>query len=241
MKHYEVKVLKAGYATWVGPTQQRADGTISLIKGAHNIVVDTGGPWDKPELLKALRREGISPADIDYLVCTHGHSDHVGNVNLFPNATVIISYDVSKGDLYTFHPFSEGQAYRIDDEIEIIPTPGHTEQDISVVVRTVHGTYVIAGDLFESKDDLENEELWRSFSEHPEIHKESRKRVLEFADYIIPGHGDMFRVTHRSSDPPPNQSHSEGGWIRHRLVWYISVPLAIGIAAGLIVVLLTHG
>jgi glyoxylase-like metal-dependent hydrolase (beta-lactamase superfamily II) len=197
MQHYEVKVLKAGYATWVGPTQERADGTISLIKGAHNIVVDTGGPWGKAELLEALHGEGISAADIDYVICTHGHSDHVGNVNLFPNATVIISHDVSKGDLYTIHPFSEGQPYKIDDEIEIIPTPGHTEQDISVIVRTAQGTYVIAGDLFESQDDLENEELWRSFSEHPEIQKENRHRVLDIADYIIPGHGDMFHVTHR--------------------------------------------
>jgi glyoxylase-like metal-dependent hydrolase (beta-lactamase superfamily II) len=196
MKGYEVKVLKPGYATRVGPAQQRADGSITLIKGPTNIVVDTGGPWDRPFLLEKLREEGLQPGEIDFVICTHGHSDHVGNVNLFPEATVIVSHDVSKGDLYTSHDFARGP-YRIDDDVDVVATPGHTAQDVSVVVRTTRGTYVVAGDLFECAEDLEHDELWRSLSEHPEEHARSRQKVLDLADFIVPGHGEMFGVPPR--------------------------------------------
>jgi glyoxylase-like metal-dependent hydrolase (beta-lactamase superfamily II) len=194
MKRYEVIVLKPGHATWVAPSQQRADGTITLVKGAHNLVVDTGGPWDREAILEGLDGEGLTPADIDYVICTHGHSDHVGNVNLFPQATLIVSYDICDGDLYTLHPFAEGQAYKIDDEVDVIPTPGHTEQDVSVVVRTVDGTYAIVGDLFECAEDSESEELWRSSSGNPEQQRAGREKVLALADFIVPGHGNMFEV-----------------------------------------------
>jgi glyoxylase-like metal-dependent hydrolase (beta-lactamase superfamily II) len=118
----------------------------------------------------------------------------VGNVNLFPQATLIVSHDVCNGDLYTFHPFAEGRPYRIDDEVEVIATPGHTEQDVSVVVRTADGTYAVVGDLFECAEDLEDEELWRSSSGKPETQRASRERVLELADFIVPGHGNVFEV-----------------------------------------------
>jgi glyoxylase-like metal-dependent hydrolase (beta-lactamase superfamily II) len=194
MSAYEVRVLKPGYANWVGPTQQRADGTITLVKGAHNIVVDTGGPWNRQAIIDDLKKEGLSPKDIDFVVCTHGHSDHTGNNNLFPNATLMLSYDICKGDLYTFHDFTNDQPYVIDDEIKVIATPGHTAEDVSVIVRTPKGVYAITGDLFESSEDLKNDGLWRSFSNNPELQERNRLRILDHADYIVPGHGDMFEV-----------------------------------------------
>jgi glyoxylase-like metal-dependent hydrolase (beta-lactamase superfamily II) len=194
MKEPEVKVIQAGYSKWIASTQQRADGTITLVKGLTNAIVDTGGPWDKQAILSALRREGIRPGNINYVICTHGHSDHTGNNNLFPNATLVFSYDVCKGDLYTLHDFAHGQPYKVDDNIEVIPTPGHTTQDISVIVKTKQGVIAIVGDLFECMEDLENESLWRSFSEMPELQKTNRERVLNLADFIVPGHGEMFRV-----------------------------------------------
>jgi len=67
---YEVKVLKAGYAYWLGPTQQRADGTITLIKGPKKVIVDTGGHWDKEVIIEALKKENVRPEDINFVVCT---------------------------------------------------------------------------------------------------------------------------------------------------------------------------
>lgn len=239
MKNYEVKILKLGYATWAGPTQQRADGTITLVKGSKNIIIDTGGPWDKETILKSLKNEEIHPNDISFVVCTHGHSDHIGNCNLFPHATFIISYDVCKGDLYTFHDFASGQPYKIDDEIEVIATPGHTKQDISVIVRTPQGIVAIVGDLFESVDDLENESLWRSFSEFPEEQKNNRNKILESADFIVPGHGDIFGVKKGKSLKPyslnPELTPLKKNGLTSKIIWYLLIPLIVTITGGLII------
>lgn len=194
MKNYEVKILKPGYARRVGPSQQRADGTITLIKGPMNIVVDTGGPWDRQNILDALAAEGLGAKDVLYVICTHGHSDHTGNNNLFADATFIVSHDICKGDLYTFHDFKSGMSYMIDEGIEVMPTPGHTGQDISVVVRTREGVIAIVGDLFECEQDLADESLWKTSSENPLEQERNRGRVLAIADFIVPGHGSKFQV-----------------------------------------------
>ena len=205
---YEVKVLRAGYAEWHGPAVQKANGTITLIKGKYNLIVDTGNPTDKNTILRALRKEKLEPNNIDYVICTHGHSDHVSNNNVFPQATFIVSYDISKGDEYTFHNFAKQGPYKIDDDIEIVYTPGHTKQDITVVLKTPHGIVSVTGDLFESEKDLSDDQLWRQFSEYPEEQQISRRKILEVSDYIVPGHGDIFEVKKSLVYPA---KHEEGG------------------------------
>ncbi len=48
-------------------------------------------PDQKPSLamLTQLRKIGMTPRDIKYVVLGHMHLDHAGNVGLFPNATVV--------------------------------------------------------------------------------------------------------------------------------------------------------
>ncbi len=107
---------------------------------------------------------------------------------------MIVSQDISQGDLYTVHDFAGGQPFKLDDEVEVVPTPGHTGQDISVIIRTSRGIYALVGDLFENEADQDDESLWRSASEYPEQQEASRRRVQDIADFIVPGHGAMFRV-----------------------------------------------
>lgn len=49
-----------------------------------NILFEAGGPWQAQELTKKLSENGVQPQDIDLLVCSHGHSDHVGCLCVFP-------------------------------------------------------------------------------------------------------------------------------------------------------------
>ncbi|XP_028399196.1 metallo-beta-lactamase domain-containing protein 1-like [Dendronephthya gigantea] len=193
--NFEIISLIKGYSENSGPGEQRATGSSTLVKGPKNVIVDTGNPSEKDKLLKALDEKGhLPPEEIDFVVCTHGHSDHVGNLNLFPDATFIVSYDVSKKDQYIVHQFKHGVVYKIHEDVEVWPTPGHTDSDVSVIVKnTRHGTVAITGDLFEKAADLAREDLWKAYSEHEELQRDNREKILGIADYIVPGHGAMFR------------------------------------------------
>ena len=55
----------------------------------------------------ALSLNGLETDKIDFIIGTHVHSDHIGNLNLFPRATHIVCYDINKGNVYYQHPFKE--------------------------------------------------------------------------------------------------------------------------------------
>ena len=181
----------------------RANCTCVLIRNAiHNVVIDSMTPWDTQKIKDSLKMYNLGPDQIDFVVSTHGHSDHVGNNNLFLNATHVVGFSVSKGDEYYLHPFDKGVPFLIGeknsaDKIEIIPTPGHTMDSVSLVVNTKDNkTVVIAGDLFEKEADLKNHQVWiDAGSEDKHLQEFHRIRMLDIADYIIPGHGPMFKVT----------------------------------------------
>ncbi|MBS5190687.1 hypothetical protein LG34_00740 [Eubacterium ramulus] len=83
--------------------------TINVIKGeAGIIVIDTGydDSYEEHRKLaegmnitqyrspaKVLRKIGIEPEDVQYVILTHAHWDHMGGVNLFPNAKFYIQSD----------------------------------------------------------------------------------------------------------------------------------------------------
>lgn len=124
-QHYSISVLKEGYCVSQADGCTRADGTISLLVGPKTVLVDTGGPWDRDLLLAQLEKRGLKAGDINVVVGTHGHSDHVGNLGLFPDAMMVVGCDISQGDLYLPNKLAEGQSYPIDDHVS---RPVHTTQ-----------------------------------------------------------------------------------------------------------------
>lgn len=56
------------------------------------------------------------------------------------------------------------------------------------------GTVVVSGDIFENQRDWENPNVWKDNSLKPELQERSRRLIASLADYIIPGHGSMFKV-----------------------------------------------
>ncbi|RZC42539.1 Lactamase B domain containing protein [Asbolus verrucosus] len=151
--------------------------------------------WDGDKLITALVDHGINCEDINYVISTHGHSDHIGCNYLFPKATHIVGFCISQKDRYFHHDFKSGKEYRINDKITIIPTPGHTLQDVTVIINSGKGTIAITGDLFEREDDLSNCNIWKSAgSDSEELQVMNRLKILQLADYIIPGHGAMFKT-----------------------------------------------
>ena len=47
------------------------------------------------------------------------------------------------------------------------------------------------GIYFEKKND---DEIWQTLSENVAVQKQNRKKIMEFSDFIIPGHGPEFKV-----------------------------------------------
>lgn len=80
--------------------------------------------------------------------------------------------------------------------------------------------------------DQENPELWQRYSEDRDLHERSRKKVLELADFIVPGHGDMFEVVKRPVRPKNESSDASPG-LRSKLIWFVAIPFAILVAGGL--------
>lgn len=203
---FKITVLKEGYCRPTADNQScfHADGSITLVETEqHKVIVDTGGPWDRQYLIEAFSELGVGLVEVDYVVGTHGHSDHVGNLNLFPDATHIVGWDVCQRDLYTSHPFSDSQLYVIEENLVVMATPGHTHHDVSLIVRG-EKTIVIAGDLFESERDLEDSSLWRDCSEDPETQERNRRKILDLADVIVPGHGPAFEVKEKYRTTQPD-------------------------------------
>ncbi|XP_049644649.1 metallo-beta-lactamase domain-containing protein 1 [Suncus etruscus] len=165
------------------------------------ILVDTGGPWASEALLRALAGQGVAPGDVRLVVGTHGHSDHIGNLGLFPGAALLVSHDLClPGGRYLPHALSEERPLRLGAGLEVWATPGHGGQrDVSVAVAgTALGTVVVAGDVFERHGD---EESWQALSEDPAAQERSRRRVLAAADVVVPGHGAPFRVIREAPQP----------------------------------------
>lgn len=207
----EIIVLNEGYSYMEKDDESVmiANCTCTLIKSHDcNIIVDTMTPWDSDLLLQKLQENRLKPDDIAWVVSTHGHSDHLGNNNLFLKATHIVGTNISQRNRYFIHDFTSAP-YRLTDTIEIVATPGHTLSCVSLLVREgclststgetlPIGTVAIVGDLFEQGDDIADSALWmEAGSEDSKSQRRNRARMAAIADYIVPGHGPWFAIDER--------------------------------------------
>ncbi|MBU4000152.1 MBL fold metallo-hydrolase [Patescibacteria group bacterium] len=189
----EIKILIEGYAKQIA-NGWLASSTVTLIKASNkNIIVDPGCNGEK--LIAALIKENLKVGDIDFVLLTHNHLDHTLLAGIFPNARVLTTEEMYKNDNQILHNNKIPET-----DLEIIQTTGHAGEHCSLVVPTEKGVYVVAGDVFWYVDgEAEIADAEKIDDAHPaevDMTKliESRKKILEIADWIIPGHGKMFKV-----------------------------------------------
>ncbi len=166
------------------------DGNLQLYYGCFAIrsegkliLVDTGmGPGPHPErgnrrgdLVNRMRDEGLDADQVDYVVHTHLHPDHVG-WNIGPRGEATFSkarYLVPKADWEYFNqPQVVGTApymgqsvlplerlgvmdlvkgeHPITAEVSTVPTPGHTPGHLNVLITSQGRKGVVVGDLIQS-------------------------------------------------------------------------------------------
>jgi len=195
MKKTEIKIIVKGYVRKGAQGMMRASPNVVLIKNRGlNILVDPGA--NEKLLRGALSEERLRPEEIDLIFLTHYHLDHLLNIRLFPEKEIL-----DGGNIYREDEIIEYSDEIPNTDIKVIKTPGHTEEHSSLLVETEEGKIVVTGDLFwwfngeEQKTDLGSLiNHFDSYAQNHELLKESRERILKIGDFIIPGHGEMFKI-----------------------------------------------
>lgn len=180
----EVKVLIKGYTS--ADAEGRTCSTISLIKDENVVmIIDPGTARSQDVIIEALKKEGVAISDINFVFITHSHIDHYRNIGMFSKAKTLEYFGIWDED-------KDGVDWKEEftPNIRIIKTPGHNYDGLTLLVKTEKGIIAICGDVFWKEDFPEDD----PYASAPEKLKESRKKVLEMADWIIPGHGPMFKV-----------------------------------------------
>jgi len=187
----------------------------------HTVLIDTciGNHKERPNrppwhlksddtYARALAALEVSPEDIDFVMCTHLHSDHVGwNTRLengrwvptFPNARYVFSKkefetwrDVGH-EKFSRAPLEDsvlpiveaGRAelvtndYALDDSIRLEPTPGHTPDHVAIILTSKDASAVMCGDILHSPVQCAHPE-WVPWPDwDPELAARTRRGLLE--------------------------------------------------------------
>jgi hypothetical protein len=196
LPRYNIVQVKEGYRN---VDHEKGDvsmgSSVTLVTGLHNVLVGTGLPSDKHMILSALDRQSVKAGDVSYVVCSDGRVENIGNLNLFPDAVHVVESNIMKRDNQIMHQFREGVPYEIDDDLEIILSPGISHSSVALMVsRSNLGTVAVASGAFHSAADLEDPDLWMEYSHDPEAQQRSRIQILREANYIVPRYGALFEV-----------------------------------------------
>jgi glyoxylase-like metal-dependent hydrolase (beta-lactamase superfamily II) len=213
----------------VGKPLELSDNCYLIRHGAQWLLWDTGyadALADKPvtspvgtatrarTLAAQLTEIGVKPADIQWVAVSHTHPDHVGNVDMFPNATLLIQ----KVELdWAFAPgkpapFQRDRPVRAvegdldvfgDGSVTLLSTPGHTPGHQSLLVRLPRtGSIVLSGDVTHFRDNWEQRRV-PSVNNNAEQTQASMQRV---AQVLADKHAELW-INH--DDPQSlSQKHS---------------------------------
>lgn len=166
-----------------------------------------------------LSRIGLEPEDIDIVLLTHLHFDHVDNIAEFPNARVILNEiewrfvtTPGSGSIVSREAFPRGPlAYLIDEawerlelidgEREIAPgvkaiwTGGHTPGHQIVTVDTSAGLVVLAGDEIATYDNLDLDIPIGGFHDLDNL-VASMELIRSLGGIVVPAHEPLVAQRH---------------------------------------------
>ncbi len=187
------------------------------VKSAKWVSEVAGLPYFQTEeqtLVAALDRHlGWKPEEVDIVINTHMHYDHVGNNDLCKNAKIYVQREEYKAaynpvpsqrgtynqDLFGPDAVNYHQWVQVDGECEILPglavlpTPGHAQGHQSVLVNTEEGVHCCTGDISNLAENLLTNQLpgilWRADAAFASM-AAIRNRANTFSASHEPGYED---------------------------------------------------
>lgn len=158
-------------------------------------------------LTENLKKAGIDPADIDAVIPTHAHIDHIGGIVnkegklLFPNAQIYmtqIDFDFWTSDARMGTP-AEGSARAAQKNLlphrdrivfykhgqDVIPgveamhTPGHTMGHSSFIIKSGNSSLFLTGDTVHHNILLENPRMQVGFDTDAAMGVDTRVKMLD--------------------------------------------------------------
>jgi glyoxylase-like metal-dependent hydrolase (beta-lactamase superfamily II) len=187
-----IKLLYKGELIRENDMVKKASSSVTFIQTkSHNIIVDTSTKDKRELIIEELKKLNLEPKDIDVVINTHRHYDHIENNDLFENAKIYASaqeciVECNGCKLYSnmdeIEEFIPVEKFR-DDEITILKTPGHTYGSISIV----YGDYVIVGDAAPLRENILGDILPSVIVDYRAA-KGSLRRIKLLKKNIITGH-----------------------------------------------------
>ena len=219
----------------------------------HTILMDTcvgndkhreGAPaWHmrKGSYLDDLAAAGVRPEDVDFVVCTHLHIDHVGwNTRLvggrwvptFPKATYVFvgeEWEFWKHESETgadkdgcivdsvIPIVDAGRAHLVDSTytlgkyLRFEPTPGHTPGHVAVRLTTSAGEAVFSGDLMHRIVQVAEPQWSSRFCYEP-------KRAADTRHAFVERHADTDTLILAAHFPTPTAGRIVGNGPRCKFV-----------------------
>ncbi len=160
------------------------------------LVVDPLGSVGAMEYILIAQESGIS---IEHIIETHIHADHRSAANELANKLGLKITFGSNADVnFDFEPVKDGDTISLGSiEIEVLETPGHTMESISLVVRdtqrgnepiiVMSGDSLFVGDV--GRPDLNDagEDIIKEYSRKQ---FQSVKKIMELPDFteLHPAH-----------------------------------------------------
>ena len=159
------------------------------------------------EIGAQLQRVGIHPNDVRWVILTHLHTDHAGGLHHFPKSDILVmrrAFEIASGfasqargflpqhwppwfaprllDLspHPFEVFPNSLKLTNTGDVMIVPTPGHTDAHISVVLQDSDVSYFFAGDASYSEQLMVDQKI-DGLALNGQEAKKTLQRIQQFA------------------------------------------------------------
>lgn len=169
--------------------------------GGRRILFDCGHAGRRRALLRALADRGLAPRDVDLLVLSHAHWDHVQNADLFADVLIHPAEELAPRGNPLVPPWTAAildGAHTASDGLELAPgvtvtaLPGHTAGSIGLTVATAAGTALLTGDAVPSAGALRRGRPSSAVDEAAATRSIALVRAR--AEVVFPGHDEPFTL-----------------------------------------------